>query len=161
MRFSNETNRVAATVAAALFGLAACNSISGAGDIVLNPELGADDATSTGSGSSSATGENVTAGPTSGTTVGAGSTGTEGAGAAGSTSMAASTTGAGAAGPEPCEYPPGPYGVGMNETVPPTLSWQGYAPGAASPSTITIEQLYDCDGSRGIHALYFDTSQFG
>jgi hypothetical protein len=60
-----------------------------------------------------------------------------------------------------CDYPDGPYGVGEGQIVPPTLTWQGFAPGASSPTTIAITDFFDCDGSRGINALYFDTSQFG
>ena len=70
----------------------------------------------------------------------------------------AASTGSGAVG---CEYPAGPYGVAQGQVVPPNLSWQGYAPGSNSVSTFTAEDLFDCDGSRGIHAVIIDTSQFG
>jgi hypothetical protein len=55
-------------------------------------------------------------------------------------------------------YPAGPYGTTVGSTLPPTLAWQGFAPGATSASTIRITDLYDPDGSKGINALLMDTS---
>lgn len=52
-----------------------------------------------------------------------------------------------------CTYPPGPYGTTVGKVVDPSLSWQGYLLGAATPSTIGIKDYFDCDGTRGIHAL--------
>jgi len=75
-----------------------------------------------------------------GTTVAA--TGVGGAGSS-------TNTGAGA-GPTVCEYPAGPYGVDSGQVLPPTLSWTGFAPGSSAASTFTAEDLFDCDGSRGI-----------
>jgi hypothetical protein len=60
-----------------------------------------------------------------------------------------------------CTYPDGPYGVDEGHTMPLTLSWQGYRPGADAMSTLSAAELFDCDGTRGIHALLFVTSQFG
>ncbi len=92
-------------------------------------------------------------------------------GSSSSTSSSSSSSGSGGsglggqggdgAGPVACEYPQGPYGVGQGQTVPPTLSWQGYAPNSNSVSTITSEDFFDCDGLRGIDAVLIDTSQFG
>jgi len=59
-------------------------------------------------------------------------------------------------GPPPCVYPSGPYGKTQGSVVAPTTQWQGYAPGAASISTISASDLYDCDGRNGINALLFD-----
>jgi hypothetical protein len=91
-----------------------------------------------------------------GATAGPGPT-TTGAGGGSTTTTAASTT----TGPDPCTYPTGPYGVAVNQTVPPSLTWQGYSPGASSPGTVSIQELFDCDGSKGIDAILFDTSQYG
>jgi hypothetical protein len=65
----------------------------------------------------------------------------------------------------------GPAGVACGElglagctaqnVLPITHQWQGYRGGAAEPSTFNIAELYDCDGSRGIDAIYIDTSQYG
>jgi hypothetical protein len=52
-------------------------------------------------------------------------------------------------------------GCSDNNVLPINLSWQGYRPGAPEPSQVNVAEFYDCDGSRGIHALYFDTSQYG
>lgn len=57
-----------------------------------------------------------------------------------------------------CTYPAGPYGSKLGQVLDPTLQWQGYAPGASSPSTLKMTDLYDCDGSKGINALVFDTA---
>ena len=64
------------------------------------------------------------------------------------------------AGPTDCEYPAGPYGVAQGDIVPPTLTWQALAPGQDSPSTLTMADLHDCDGTHGIDAIEVDTKQF-
>jgi hypothetical protein len=61
-------------------------------------------------------------------------------------------------GPLECPYPAGPYGVAVGDVLDPSLSWQAYAPGATAASTLSISDLYDCDGKKGINALVFDTS---
>jgi len=44
----------------------------------------------------------------------------------------------------------------------PSLSWQGYGEGPANQvTTISIQDYFDCDGSKGIHALMVETSQYG
>lgn len=60
-----------------------------------------------------------------------------------------------------CAYPAGPYGVEQGQTVAPNLSWEGYRPGAITPSSLTMAELFDCDGSRGIHAILLVSSQHG
>jgi hypothetical protein len=140
------------------FGITACNSLTGANDVLINPNMGEDDGEANSDGS--------TGGPTSGSggTTSSTGTGSTGAGSSGTGSTGSGSTGSGMGGdpgPTDCEYPGGPYGVAEGDTVPPTLSWEGYAPGASSPSTIAVTDFFDCDGTRGIHALYFDTSQFG
>jgi hypothetical protein len=57
-----------------------------------------------------------------------------------------------------CVYPPGPYGQQVGDIVDPSLSWQGYAPGASTPSTIVASAFYDCDGKKGVRAILFDES---
>lgn len=126
--------------------LFACNSISGADDVQFDDDDdGGSQSASNGSGSGVTTG---------------GTGGMAGVGGNATTTSSVATSGAGA-GPQNCTYPPGPYGVGQGEIVPPTISWQGYAPGGSSPTTITTQDLFDCDGSRGIHAVIVDTSQYG
>ncbi len=58
-----------------------------------------------------------------------------------------------------CAYPEGPYGVEKGDVVPPDLEWQGYRPGDSEPSTISIREMYDCDGNKGINALLVSTSK--
>lgn len=62
------------------------------------------------------------------------------------------------AGPHGCTYPAGPYGITTGNVLNPALSWQGYAPNASSPSTLTARDYFDCDGTKGINALYIDVS---
>jgi hypothetical protein len=55
-------------------------------------------------------------------------------------------------------YPPGPYGVTYGSILAPTIQWQAYAPGATTPTTLTMTDLYDPLGTKGINAIVFDTS---
>ncbi len=55
-------------------------------------------------------------------------------------------------------YPKGPYGVGTGDVLDPTLSWQGYAANQTTVSSLTMSDLFDCDGSKGIDALIIDVS---
>jgi hypothetical protein len=57
-----------------------------------------------------------------------------------------------------CEYPGGPYGNTSGKILAPT-SWSGFAPGSSSQTTVSLEELFDCDGSKGIHAVIFTTAQ--
>jgi hypothetical protein len=57
-----------------------------------------------------------------------------------------------------CPYPAGPYGTAVGDVLDPKLEWQAYAPGATTPSTLHISDLYDCDGKKGINAIVVDTS---
>ncbi len=59
---------------------------------------------------------------------------------------------------DPCAggYPLGPYGTGAGQTVNPGLQWQGYLPSTAS--SVGANDLFDCDGSKGINALVFDVA---
>src|SRR5262245_39928304 len=95
----------------------ACNMITGADGIRLN-----DDDDDTG-----ASGVPVTAAGSGGATTGPGS------GAATSNTVGAQQATSGVSSTSsgtPCTYPAGPYGVAQGQVVPPTLSWQGYAPGS-------------------------------
>jgi hypothetical protein len=58
----------------------------------------------------------------------------------------------------PAGYPAGPYGVKVNDVLDPTLNWQGFAPGATTPSTVRITDLYDPDGSKKINAILIDSA---
>jgi len=55
-----------------------------------------------------------------------------------------------------CIYPSGPYGTTVGKVIDPSLTWQGFVPGATTVSTIKITDLYDCDGSKGINAIVLD-----
>jgi len=55
-------------------------------------------------------------------------------------------------------YPAGPYGTGVGKIVNPGLAWKGYLPGSSTVSTFTPNDLWDCDGSKGINAIIFDVA---
>jgi|RhiMetdeSRZDD1v2_1073273.scaffolds.fasta_scaffold1367617_2 hypothetical protein len=127
----------------------ACNMITGADGIRLDD----DDDEETG-----ASGVPVTSAGSGGATTGPGS------GAATSNTVGAQQATSGVSSTSsgtPCTYPAGPYGVAQGQVVPPTLTWQGYAPGSNTVTTISIQDFFDCDGSKGINAVMVDTSQFG
>ncbi len=56
-----------------------------------------------------------------------------------------------------CTYPDGPYGFSVGKVIPATLKWDGLGAGG-SPVTYTSSDFLDCDGSKGINAVLFDTS---
>ena len=55
-------------------------------------------------------------------------------------------------------YPQGPYGTGVGKIVNPGYSWQGYLPNQTTVSTLTPQDLFDCDGSKGINAILIDVA---
>lgn len=143
------------------FLLLACNAVTGADGILLSD----DDFNDTSSGG---VGGSASTGPTTGPNSGATTNSTTTAGATTNTSTASSTatasntsSTASSSSSSSCQYPAGPYGVKQGDTVPPTLSWEGYRPGDSSPSTFDIEEFFDCDGTKGINALMIETSQYG
>jgi thiol-disulfide isomerase/thioredoxin len=56
-----------------------------------------------------------------------------------------------------CTYPDGPYGKEVGKTIPPTLTWSGLGPGG-QPTTYKSTDFFDCDGTKGINAIVFDSS---
>lgn len=58
--------------------------------------------------------------------------------------------------PESCTYPSGPYGVNPGAVVAGSVSWVGYQPGSNTPVDVSAQDFLDCDGSRGINAIYVD-----
>jgi hypothetical protein len=63
------------------------------------------------------------------------------------------TGGTGGTSPTVCNYPPGPYGTSIGATVSPNLTWQGYRPDTDQVAPISIQDYFDCDGTRGVNAL--------
>jgi hypothetical protein len=59
-----------------------------------------------------------------------------------------------------CAYPPG-SGVAVGQVVPVNTGWDGFRPGEVVPSYINISEFYDCKTTEGVHAIFYDTSQFG
>ena len=63
-----------------------------------------------------------------------------------------------------CTYPTatGSPGVGVGQVVPQftTLS-NGFMPGSTAPESFEFASAFDCDGSKVVHAIAVDTSQYG
>jgi hypothetical protein len=146
-----------------VLALVACNGITKAGDITFYGDGGNGGTTSLGNGGNgqsngTATGSDSSAGPgaqaSSGNVASANASSSNQAVA--SSSVASSSSSGG-----DCVYPSGPYGVSDGKVIPPTLKWQGYLAGGEVQGTLTSKELFDCDGSKGINAILFDTSQFG
>jgi hypothetical protein len=142
---------------AALAGLlmVACNVATGADDILLSDDDFGSTASGGVGGATSATSAEAAA-SSNGSAASSSS-----ASASNASSTVASSTVASSSSGSNCMYPSGPYGVKEGDTVPSTLTWQGYRPGDSSPSTISIEEFFDCDGTKGINALMVETSQYG
>lgn len=57
-----------------------------------------------------------------------------------------------------CTYPPGPYGTRVGDVVDPSLVWHGYVDDSGQPTTISIGDFQDCEGTKGVRALLIDES---
>ena len=57
-------------------------------------------------------------------------------------------------------WPTSNLGVASGQHLPSSLSWEGFAPGDAAVRRVSIDEFYDCDGSRGLDALLLITSQY-
>jgi hypothetical protein len=146
-----------------ILALVACNGITKAGDITFYGEGGNRGTTSLGNGGNgqsngTATGSNSSGAPGAQTSSGnvASATASSSNQLAASSSVASSSSTGG-----DCVYPAGPYGVSDGKVIAATLKWQGYLAGGEVQGTLTSKELLDCDGSKGINAILFDTSQFG
>lgn len=157
--------------------LVGCNLMTGVDNLSLEGETESAEGGSSsngigngnsGNGNGSGSG-GTTAGPTSAQTTGAGGNATNTSNAANSTAAGGpgngtTNTGDGvqqstSSGMQACEYPAGPYGNTSNKILSPSESWTGFAPGGSSNATLTAEDLFDCDGSKGINAVIFTTAQ--
>jgi hypothetical protein len=143
--------------ALALLGAAACNTLTGADGLVVTEDDDEDVASSSpGNGDGDAPdGAAVAAGAG-----GAGDSGHPSAPTGATTGSGGAPAGPSAAsgGPTQCQYPAGPYGAAVGQVLPPTLSWQGFPENASQQATVSITDYFDCDGSKGIHALLLITS---
>lgn len=134
-------------IASALL-LVACNSVTSADGIEFVDGAGGSGESVATSGSSALTAATTTAASGQTSTASAG-------GSDASVAVASSSSG------PACVYPEGPYGVSLGKVIPKNLKWQGYLAGGNDQGTLTTEELFDCDGTKGINAILFDTSQFG
>ncbi len=140
------------------FAATSCNSVSGADKISLYTVDDDDGGGWSSNTAHSAVGVGGSSGVTSSGAGGnsSGTTNPDGSGPNASANNSSSSSGMG-----PCVYPPGPYGVDQGQTVPPSLSWQVYAPGSNAVTTLKMEDLHDCDGTHNIDVIIVDTSQYG
>lgn len=147
----------AAAVALSSFG---CNALTGAGDLDVeererHPRVDdaapADDDDLSGPASSSATGGGTSSG-------GAGGAGSGAASSAVSTAAATTVATSAASGGVDCQYPSSGFGVQVGDVVKGSLSWQGYPEGASQSSTVSVQDYFDCDGSKGIHGILIISS---
>ena len=61
-----------------------------------------------------------------------------------------------------CPYPTtGTMGAKEGNTVPSNLTWTGYDIQSNVEGPVPVTNYFDCDGSKGYHALLFDTSRYG
>jgi len=63
--------------------------------------------------------------------------------------LGGSTGGGGSA----CTYPAGPYGTSSGKIIDPNLTWDGYREDQDQVATISIQEYFDCDGTKGINAV--------
>lgn len=56
-----------------------------------------------------------------------------------------------------CNYPQGGFGIQIGSVVAGNLTWQGYSDSGQS-GTVSIQDYFDCDGTRGINAILIDNS---
>lgn len=119
--------------------IAACNSITGAGDLRLK-NMDEDEEASSGG-----TTGGVLTGGTSGGATGSSSS-------SGGTSSSSSSSGAASV----CEYPTGvTFGEKVGNALPQTMKWPGYPANETTLGEVRVEDLYDCDGKKGINAILF------
>ena len=56
-----------------------------------------------------------------------------------------------------CAYPDGPSGFAVGQVIPSSLVWSGIGAGG-EPVTYHSSDFLDCDGTKGINAIVFDSS---
>ncbi len=140
-----------------------CNLLTGAADLEL-AEGGAGEGGDPNTGGSSTGGDGgvsmagptgAGAGPAGPTTAGPGpGAGPTTAGGDPTTTTTTTTTANGVTtNASECEYPSGPYGLQPGQRLDPSITWQGYRANSSSVETLSIEDLYDCDGSKNVNAV--------
>jgi hypothetical protein len=141
-----------ALVFALFAGLAGfgCNSITGADGLLIDHEIEEDDGDD-GDGDGDTTGGDPTGGQGGATAAAAGPGATTSAGPGGTGASGPGAT-ASSGGPQ-CDYPTSNVGITIGATVSGNLSWQGYPEGSSQAATISIQDYYDCDGSKGVNAI--------
>ncbi len=158
-------------VLASTLALGACNSLTGVNALTLdnsdpasggggagrgdtNPDgSGAGPATNGGGGDPAGGGG---AGGDTGETTSTTSTTTTTTSSTSTTSTTSTTTTSQS--PVDCQYPDGGYGINEGSVVNGNLAWQGYSEGASQLGSVSIQDYFDCDGSKGINALLIDSS---
>jgi hypothetical protein len=57
-----------------------------------------------------------------------------------------------------CHYPAPPFGNRKTNTIDGSFDFQCYAPRNDTVTTLTLADLFDCDGSKGVNAISVDVS---
>ena len=141
-----------------------CNVLTGADELMVSEEVG--EGGGAGWGGQSTTPAGVGIGGWGGSENGQGGTGNVGntgaTGATGGFGAGSSTGGSGGvgAGPTGCPWPSGAIGNTVGMTLPQGLTWQGYRDGSSAVETISVEDYFDCDGTRGINAVLFSSQSW-
>jgi len=131
--------------------LSGCNILTGVQDFSLDAADGGGGATGgPGGGGADAAGGAPGAGGDDGPPGSGASSGVGGSGGGGST-----TTGPGME----CVYPTGPYGTSAGATLDPAMSWQAFPENGSSMQSVSVLDLFDCDGSKGTSAVLFIVAQ--
>ncbi len=136
--------KLLAALAALSLALLGCNSLTGVDRLTIDDGEGEGAGSSTGSGQGGAP---VTSGA-GGTSVASSSSGGQGSSSSSTSGASSSSSGA-----VSCQYPQGSTGVSMGKVVPQSFTWQGFKENSQSPSAISIQDYFDCDGSKGQNAL--------
>jgi len=130
----------------------ACNTITGAEGLGIDPDFGAGGDEAASADTATSTGPS---GPTSSGAGGASTGSTSASTGSSGPSSSSSSSGTGSGG---CSLPVGPYGEMPGNTVSPQLVFQGYADQSAQAGSVALADYFDCDGTKGINAILIDES---
>jgi hypothetical protein len=59
-----------------------------------------------------------------------------------------------------CAYTPTTVGVAEKQQLPATLKYDGFVMGSDNMGVVHATDMYDCNGTKGIHAIVYDLSKF-
>lgn len=150
-------------IIATTLALGACNSLTGVTDLRLDnsdPEAGGGGQPSDTSPDDGAGASHPTSGGGADPSGGGGSDGGDTTTTSSETTTSSTTTSTTTTSLSPvdCQYPESGFGVNAGSYVNGNLAWQGYAEGSSQLGSVSIQDYFDCDGSKGINAILIDSS---